>query len=336
MLSKKTILALTSALIVLTGSSALSADRDALKEKYKRPLSIPFKGVTPYSPQLATLGKMLFFDPRLSGDNNMNCSSCHNPSFGYEVPVKTPVGAANEPLKRHAPTILNMAWVEPFFWDGRADTLEAQAAEPITNVAEMNAKFTDVVKTLSNISEYNQWFDHLFPNKGVSQETILTALATYERTVVSGWTPFDRWVEGDETAISEAAKRGFELFNGKAKCADCHSGWNFTDNQFHDIGIETNDIGRAEFEPNNPKAKHAFKTPGLRNTAYRAPFMHNGSINTLEAVMTHYVTGVIQRGSLSPKISNQQISSKEQADIIEFMRVLTADKQETPVPILPN
>lgn len=229
-----------------------------------------------------------------------------------------------------------MAWVEPFFWDGRADTLEAQAAEPITNVAEMNAKFTDVVKTLSNISEYNQWFDHLFPNKGVSQETILTALATYERTVVSGWTPFDRWVEGDETAISEAAKRGFELFNGKAKCADCHSGWNFTDNQFHDIGIETNDIGRAEFEPNNPKAKHAFKTPGLRNTAYRAPFMHNGSINTLEAVMTHYVTGVIQRGSLSPKISNQQISSKEQADIIEFMRVLTADKQETPVPILPN
>lgn len=334
--SKITILGFTSALIALAGSNALSADRDSLKEKYKRPLSIPFKGVTAYSPQLATLGKMLFFDPRLSGAKNINCSTCHNPSFGYEVPVKTAVGAANVPLARQAPTILNMAWVKPYFWDGRADTLEAQAAGPITAPVEMNAKFADVVQNLSGISEYNRWFEHLFPKKGVSEETILTALATYERTVVSGWAPFDRWVEGDETAISEAAKRGFDLFNGKAKCADCHSGWNFTDNKFHDIGLETDDIGRAEFEPNNPKAKHAFKTPGLRNTTYRAPFMHNGSIGTLEEVMAHYVAGIIERGSLSPKISTLSISAEEQQDVIEFMKTLTADNQETPIPILPN
>ena len=267
MQSKKVVLVLTSALITLASVNAFAADRDSLKNKYKRPLSIPFEGVTPYSPQLATLGKMLFFDPRLSGAKNINCSSCHNPSFGYEVPVKTVVGAANVPLARQAPTILNMAWVKPYFWDGRADTLEAQAAGPITAPVEMNAKFEDVVQTLSSISDYDKWFDHLFPGKGISEETILTALATYERTVVSGWSPFDRWVEGDESAISESAKRGFDLFNGKAKCADCHFGWNFTDNKFHDIGLETGDIGRGELEPNNPKAKHAFKTPGLRNTS---------------------------------------------------------------------
>ncbi|MEP3232923.1 MAG: cytochrome c peroxidase [Hyphomicrobiales bacterium] len=322
--------------MTLTGVSTFAADQDSLKEKYKRPLSIPFEGVTPYSPQLATLGKMLFFDPRLSGAKNINCSSCHNPSFGYEVPVKTAVGAANVPLARQAPTILNMAWVKPYFWDGRADTLEAQAAGPITAPVEMNAKFEDVVKTLSGISDYDQWFDHLFPNKGVSEETILTALATYQRTVVSGWSPFDRWVEGDESAISESAKRGFGLFNGKAKCADCHSGWNFTDNKFHDIGLDTEDIGRGEFEPNNQKAKHAFKTPGLRNTTYRAPFMHNGSLDNLEEVMAHYVSGGINRGSLSAKMFKLSISATEQKDVIEFMRTLTADKQETPVPILPN
>lgn len=316
--------------------AAATSNRDALKSEYKRPLMIPFKGVTAYSPQLATLGKMMFFDPRLSGAKNMNCASCHNPSFGYEVPVKQAIGAANTPLGRQAPTVLNMAWVSPHFWDGRAKTLEEQAAGPITAPVEMNGKFSEIVPALKAIPQYNEWFSTLFPNKGITKETILTAIATYERTVVSGWSPFDRWVDGDEKAISESAKRGFELFTGSARCSACHTGWNFTDNKFHDIGLETDDVGRAALEPNNPKAKHAFKTPGLRNTAYRAPFMHNGSLQTLEDVVVHYVSGGIGRSSLSDEMEVVPLGDGDVKDLVEFLKTLTADKQETAMPILPN
>ena len=205
----------------------------------------------------------------------MSCAICHNPSFGYEVPVAAAIGAANTPLGRHAPTTLNLAWTEKFFWDGRANSLEEQAKGPITASVEMNAKIENVLKRLSNIDEYQTWFERLFPNEGVSEKAMLTAIATFERTHVSNKAPFDRWVDGDETAISDAAKQGFVLFNGKAECSNCHMSWNFTDNKFHDIGLKTEDIGRAALEPDNKMAKHAFKTPGLRNLTYRAPFMHN-------------------------------------------------------------
>jgi cytochrome c peroxidase len=279
---------------------------------------------------------MLFFDPRLSGAQNLSCASCHNPSFGYEVPVPGAVGAANKPLDRQAPTVLNAAWIAPFFWDGRAKDLETQAAGPLTAPVEMNAKFPEVVSRLKQVGEYKLWFDRLFPGKGVSQETILSAIATYERTVVSGWAPFDRWVEGDETAISASAKKGFELFNGRAGCSGCHSGWNLTDNKFHDIGIPTNDIGRAALEPNNPQARHAFKTPGLRNLTYRAPFGHAGQFPDIESIVAFYETGGIARPSRSPLIKPFSLSQSERSDLVEFLRSLTAEKTETPLPNLPN
>ncbi|MGO7203975.1 cytochrome-c peroxidase, partial [Rhizobium ruizarguesonis] len=136
---------------------------------YKRPLTVPFEGVTVYSPQLATLGKMLFFDPRLSGNKNMTCASCHNPSFGFETPVTTPIGAANTALARQAPTVLNVAWVTPFFWDGRAPNLEEQAAGPITAAAEMNGKLDTAVTEMQGIPDYKKWFDEVFPDKGVTK-----------------------------------------------------------------------------------------------------------------------------------------------------------------------
>lgn len=309
---------------------------EALKQQYKRPLYIPFPKSAPYSPQLATLGKKLFFDPRLSGAKNMNCASCHNPSFGFETPVALAVGAANEKLGRHAPTTLNMAWVKPFFWDGRAKTLEDQAEGPLTAEVEMNGKFAEIVPELKEISEYQKWFEHLFPGKGITKETILTAIATYERTIVSNWSPFDRWVEGNETAISESAKKGFVLFNGKANCVACHTGWNFTDNKFHDIGADTEDIGRAKFEPGNPKAMHAFKTPGLRNLTQRAPFTHNGSLSNLETIVQHYETGGIDRPSRSVDMKPFTLTDTEREDLINFLISLTADKSEVAMPVLPN
>ena len=236
-------------------------DLEVAKQEFHRPTTIPFPESAVYSPQMATLGKMLFFDPRLSGAQNLSCASCHNPSFGYEVPVPGAIGSANTPLGRKANTILNSAWTPIFFWDGRAPTLEAQAVGPITTPAEMNGAFPKIVERLKNVPEYKMWFDRLFPDSGVSQQNLLTAIATYERTVVTGTAPFDRWVEGDESAISPTALRGFQLFIGKANCAACHRGWNFTDQAFHDIGLTTDDIGRGKYEPDNPLAQHAFKGP---------------------------------------------------------------------------
>jgi len=313
-----------------------AADIEALKEQYKRPTHIPFPEAAPYSPQLATLGKMMFFDPRLSGAKNMTCASCHNPSFGYEAPVETSVGAANTPLRRQAPTILNVAWIAPFFWDGRAATLEEQAAGPVTAEVEMNGKFDVIVRDLEEVDDYRRWFDALFPGEGITKENILTAIATYERTVVSGWAPFDRWLDGDENAISEAAKRGFVVFNGKARCAECHGGWNLTDNKFHDIGTPTEDLGRAEVDDSDVKNKHAFKTPGLRNIEYRGPYMHNGSMWDLDTVLAHYESGGLQRPSLSDKMKPLQLNDQDRQDLLAFMRTLTAEQSKNSLPILPN
>ena len=319
----------------LVAGPCAAANLDEL-QKYRRPLTIPFDGVTPYSIQLATLGKMLFFDPRLSGAKNTSCASCHNPSFGYESPVDLVVGAANSPLNRHVPTILNMAWVAPHFWDGRVKTLEEQAEDPITSPIEMNGNFKTIVSDFKSIPDYVTWFNIVFPEEGITKHNILTALATFERTIVSGWSPFDRWVDGNEHAISLGAKRGFELFTGKAGCSNCHSGWNFTDNQFHDVGLNTDDIGRAKYEPNNIKALHAFKTPGLRNTIYRAPFMHDGSLPTLRRVITHYEVGGILRTSRSRSMGKFSLTDGERDDLVSFIKTLTAEKQDTSLPILPN
>jgi cytochrome c peroxidase len=323
--------------LLLSAAAAPALDAPAdLKDLYKRPTTVPFPIKAPYSPQLATLGKKLFFDPRLSGAKNMSCASCHNPSFGYEAPVDRAVGAANEKVGRHAPTVLNAAWVAPFFWDGRAPSLEAQAEGPITAAVEMNMHFDDLLRDLGQIGEYETWFQKLFPDTGLTKDNVLTALATYERTVVTDWAPFDRWVDGDDDAITASAKKGFELFNGKANCAACHSGWNFTDNKFHDIGLPTDDIGRGKLEPDNVMAQYAFKTPGLRNLTQRAPFGHNGSLTDLETIVRHYETGGVQRPSLSPMMIAFQLTETERQNLLDFLRSLTADKSETPVPVLPN
>ena len=323
-------------LIMAASAGVATADTDALKSAYKRPASVPFPKDAPYSPQMATLGKMLFFDPRLSGAQNISCASCHNPSFGFEVPVPGAIGSANTPLSRKAPTILNAAWTPIFFWDGRAPTLEAQAAGPITAPAEMNGNFHDISDRLSNISEYNLWFDRLFPKPSVTRANILTAIATYERTIVAGTAPFDRWIEGDETALSPSAKLGFALFNGKAGCAGCHSGWTFTDNQFHDIGIPGNDIGRGKYEPDNILAQHAFKTPGLRNLSYRSPFGHAGQFPDLAYTIAFYESGGVARPSRSPLIRPFSLTDAETTGLLDFLRSLTAEKTETALPNLPN
>lgn len=309
---------------------------EELKTSYSRPDHIEFPKDAPYSPQMATLGKLLFFDPRLSKAQNMSCATCHNPSFGWETPVAKAIGGLNIPLKRHAPTVLNLADAPLLNWDGRAKTLEEQAEGPLTHPAEMANNMDDLIIRLSKISSYKKWFNEVFPDEGINRENLLKAIATYERTIQSGLAPFDRWIDGDEEAISEEAKLGFTLFNGKAKCSNCHLGWSFTNHSMQDIGIPTDDIGYGEFEPQNTKSYFVFKTPGLRNISARAPYMHNGSIENLDSIIEHYVSGGIERPSKSPYVEQFSVSNQERAALIAFLETLTEENLNVPTPTLPS
>jgi len=305
------------------------------RRQFARPTHASFPASALYSPQVATLGKMLFFDQRLSRGQNMSCSSCHNPSFGWETPAKTAIGSGNKPLSRHAPTLYNLADAPALFWDGRADSLEAQALIPITNPLEMDMPIDALVKRLRGIRGYALWFDELFPREGVSANSIQVSLATFERTLISGRSDFDDWIGGDEAAISEAAKRGFALFTGKARCVSCHNGWAFTDHKFHDIGMATDDVGRALIDDTNEKNRYAFKTPTLRNIGLRAPYMHNGEIASLEAVIAHYASGGVKRMSRSPLIVPLQLDDTQRQELIAFLETLTEQQLDVSTPVLP-
>ena len=200
----------------------------------------------------------------------------------------------------------------------------------------MNMPAEVAVTRIQSIPGYVTAFAHVFPGQPVSVDTIAAAVAAYERTVVSAAAPFDKWVSGDEQAISASAKRGFVLFNGKANCATCHMGWRMTDDGFHDIGISDNDRGRADIAPGIVQLEHAFKTPTLRNINQRAPYMHDGSLATLSAVIDHYDNGFVKRSSLDTQIHPLGLTTDEKADLLAFMDTLTSTDSPTILPILPQ
>jgi cytochrome c peroxidase len=319
---------------LIPAAASAQEPTEAQRSAYRRPDTIPFPKDNAYTPEKAALGKMLFFDTRLSRDKNLSCASCHNPSFGWEVPFAKAIGAGGKPLGRHAPTALNQAWSKNLFWDGRAPTLEAQAKGPIEADVEMDLPMSVAVTRLKAVEGYRAAFAKAFPQEGLTEATILKAIATYERTIVTGDTPFDRWVRGDKAALSDSAKRGFALFDGKAGCSACHSGWNFTDDKFHDIGLPTADKGRMVITK-NPADQHAFKTPSLREIAARAPYMHHGEVATLEAVVAHYITGGQKRPSLSPEMKPLQLSGQDLQDLVAFMRSLSSPQTTLAMPNLP-
>lgn len=321
---------------LLSVAAAAADDPIDLKAQYRRPNEIPFPADNPYSDAKAALGHALFFDPRLSGSNTASCASCHNPALGWEdgLPVATGDGAKS--LERASPTILNLAWAEPLMWDGRKDTLEEQATGPIEAAGEMNQPIASLVAELSDIPAYRRLFREAFGSETISGAAIARALATFERTIVSNKAPFDRWIEGDDDAIPEEAKQGFQLFNGKANCAACHSGWRFTDDSFHDIGLTSADPGRGALLPDIPIMRHAFKTPTLRNVATREPFMHDGSAATLRDVIVHYDTGFAERPSLSPEMRRLGLTPGETEALLAFLRTLTSEDDPIPVPTLPT
>jgi cytochrome c peroxidase len=308
-----------------------------LKAKFRRPASIPYPPENAHSVEREVLGRTLFFDPRLSGSSAMSCATCHHPGFSWGDGLPKAIGAGMRQLERRTPTLLNLAWAPALFWDGRAETLEEQATGPIESSAEMNMKLEDMIVRLQDIAGYRSLFARAYPGEPISPQTVAKAIATFERGIVSAQAPFDRWIAGDPQAISPAARRGFVVFNTKARCGTCHTGWRFTDDGFYDIGAHGDDIGRGKLLPAIPLTHHAFKTPTLRNVARRAPYLHDGSARTLEEVIDLYDRGgVVQRPSLSPEIKPLALTSAEKKDLVAFLEALTSHDAEVRVPILPR
>lgn len=337
--------AAASAAIVLmlgaVGYAALAGTAGPVAVSFKpadfaRPADIPMPADNASTPERVALGAQLFFDPRLSGSGVISCASCHNPGLGWQDGMALGLGHMGGRLRRHTPTILNVAYGEPFFWDGRADTLEQQAKGPMSAPAEMNRPPGSVVETVAGISGYRDEFARAYPGKPISMDTIAAAIAAFERTVVSGRAPFDAWVAGDPDAISPAAKRGYALFTGKGNCAVCHQGWRFSDDGFHDIGLPDEDRGRAAISAGIPQLEHAFKTPTLRNIRERAPYMHDGSVATLEAVVDHYDNGFKARASLDPQMHRLNLSAAEKHDLVAFLDSLSSTDPSVVMPVLPR
>jgi len=315
-------------------SAQASIDHDVLMQKYS-PRLINEPLLNRSNEYRVKLGKTLFFDPRLSGSNWISCATCHNPTLGWSDGLPTAIGNGQKKLKRATPTIINTAYGYLQMWDGRADSLEHQAMGPIESSGEMNQNAADVVKELSKIKGYQEMFKDAYPGRGITRDTISAALAAFQRTIVTNDAPFDRWVKGDENAISKAAKRGFEIFEGPGHCAKCHAGYNFTDDGFHNIGLDDDDPGRYAIKK-IPVLKGAFKTPTLRNIERTAPYMHNGVYKTLEEVIQHYVDGGVRKENLSPNFKQAKLNKYQAADLLEFLKTLTSDPVKITYPELPQ
>lgn len=321
-------------LCTFTANSVFSLERSKLVEKYTAPkIQEPILNKT--NEYRVELGKTLFFDPRLSGSNWISCATCHNPSMGWSDGLPTAIGEGQKVLGRATPTIINTAYNHLQMWDGRFKSLEDQAMGPIGAEGEMNQNPEELVEELKAIPGYVEMFKDAYPGRGITKDTISMALAAFERTIVSGEAPFDRWIAGDENAISKSAKKGFELFEGKANCAKCHSGYNFSDDGFHNIGLKSRDVGRFAVKPVDV-TKGAFKTPTLRNITKTAPYMHNGAYDTLEEVIEHYVRGGDLKANLSPNFKKAELNKSEKRDLLSFLKTLTSEPVEITYPDMPR
>jgi cytochrome c peroxidase len=326
-MNSKSLAAGMAVVVATAGLIALASQLTSWRDEYRRPVAVPYPAENAYSPEKAVLGEKLFFDTRLSGSGKFACVTCHEPSIAWTDRRPKAQGAGEKPLAFRSPTLINVAWTETLGWDGKFQTLEEVAFTPINSPANMNSSEALVLSRLKATPEYVQAFAAAFPDGDINKANIEAALATFQRTIVSKVAPFDRYVEGDDTAISAEAKRGFEIFRGKGLCTTCHSGWNFTDGSFHDIGTGgTDNVGRGRLFPTSQKLQYAFKTPTLRDVARRAPYMHDGAMATLEAVVDHYDRGGVDRPSRSPHIRPLKLTARDKADLIAFMETLSSDQ----------
>jgi cytochrome c peroxidase len=281
------------------------------------------------------LGKTLFFDTRLSSNDQMSCATCHEPERGFTDGKRFSTGTTGTVLSRHTPHLFNLAENTSFFRDGRATSLQEQARMVIENPDELDNDLGALTSTLSSLPYYRDAFEFVYPGRGVEPNTITRAIASFVASIRADDTPFDRFAAGDATALDEAAKRGKDIFFGSASCVECHSGPDFSDDRFHNTGVLGEDRGRAALDRGGDFADRpypffqthkAFKTPGLKNVALTAPYFHDGSEQTLEDVVRFYNDGGREyiSAATSPEIRPLGLSDREIGDIVAFLRALTA------------
>lgn len=306
------------------------------RDEFRRPKSTPFPNDNLNSGAKLALGRALFFDPALSGAGTHSCATCHQPGLSWGDGLARAIGNGGDRMALRSPTLLNVAWADILGWDGKFDSVEAVAFTAILSPANMDQTEPRLLARLAAIPGYVEAFGLAFTDATISRRRVELALATFERTIVSAPAPFDRWIEGDETAISEPAKRGFSIFRGRGHCAECHAGWNFTDGSFQDIGLAGEAIGRGALFPDSIALRHAFKVPTLRDVARRMPYMHDGSVPTLDMVVVLYNAGGIDRPGRSPLIRRLELSAQDRRDLVEFLETLTGDPTPFASPVLPR
>lgn len=291
-------------------------------------LPVQFPRDNPYSKAKWELGRTLYYDPRISVDDTVSCASCHSPKFGFTDGQPFSAGVKHQFGGRSAPTVINRAYSALQFWDGRALTLEEQAGGPMANPVEMGHTHAGVCEKLSGIAGYRPLFAAAFGSEEITIDRVTKAIATFERTVLSGNSPYDRYKTGDRKALSATQVRGLTVFFDKAKCDTCHEGINFTVNAYHNLGIGTDkpdpDPGRFAVSK-DPKDWAAFKTPTLREIANTAPYMHDGRFKTLEEVVDFYDKGGIPNRNLDEAIKPLRLSAQDKLDLVEFLKALSGE-----------
>ncbi|HKS23474.1 MAG TPA: cytochrome c peroxidase [Thermoanaerobaculia bacterium] len=284
--------------------------------------ALPENRENPMTPAKFELGRQLFEDARLSGDESLSCASCHPREMAYTEAVPFSEGAGGKPMPRHTPTVLNAAYYRYINWDGKFATIPELVLAVLANPRNMNMQDEDVlIDRLESVPEYREQFRKLFGGRPTKQRVAL-AIDAYVRGLTTPNSPFDRYAAGDTFALTDAQKRGLALFVGKAECAMCHRGPNFEDDQFHALGIGGDDVGR--FKVTGVEAdRNAFKTPTLRNVALTAPYMHDGSLATLRDVIELYNAGGGANQPKSMLLRKLNLTEKEKADLAAFLESLT-------------
>ncbi len=313
-------------IVALSVAPALAVD--PMTYLGKPPLGLPAVPVpadNPLTRQKVELGRDLYFDPRLSIDGSVSCASCHSPGLGWSNGLPVAVGFMGQKGGRSAPVIYNTAYEDLLFWDGRANSLENQAAGPIENPIEMGhgeGNLPKVAKRLNAIPSYRALFEKAF-KEPATPKNITQAIASYERTILSGNAPIDRYQAGDKSALSAQAQRGFEVFKGKANCTTCHVGFNFADGDFHNLGVGMSkpkpDLGRYD-QTKKDEDKGKFRTMTIREITESGPYMHDGSIATLEEVVEFYDKGGEKNANLDKQVVPLNLTKEEKAELAAFLK----------------
>ena len=299
-------------------------------------LQLVWPELPPADETQAALGRLLFYDPVLSANDDLACASCHHPDLGFSDGRVLAQGAHGEELRRNSPSLWNAAYATSLFWDGRASSLEEQMLVPLTNPDEMAADLDAMLAQLNAIPEYAEMFSSAFAD-GITTENVVTAIAAFERTLLTQDSPFDRYAAGDFNALTPAQRRGFNVFrSAQTRCFECHAWPTFTHNNFHVLGVpdidpNSPDTGRVEIV-NGPDATRAFRTPGLRNVALTAPYMHNGVFATLDEVLDFYEGGGGRAFNVDVTpdefIHGFDLTDQQRSDLIAFLNALTNEPSD--------